>query len=136
MIWHGDTIYEQRRSQFAAQVQIAGDGLSEQMKSTVGVDGPPRSLPGEPPHTDTTDLQQSIGSTLDESDPDRPRAIVGSGIEYGIYLELGTGARASDPTKTKHHGTVHQIAGMAPRPWCLSTLKNGKQLIRLNILGK
>lgn len=117
MIWYGDTIYEQRRQQFAAQVQIAGDGLSEQMKSTVGVDGPPRSVAGEPPHTDTTDLQQSIGSTLDESDPDRPTAYVGSSIEYGIYLEKGT-------------------SKMSPRPWCLSTLKNGKQLIRLNILGK
>lgn len=44
------------------------------------------SPPGQPPGVDTGELRASMGWTADG----RLRAVVHDGVEYGVYLELGS----------------------------------------------
>ena len=57
---------------------------------------PPPSEPGEPPHLDTGTLARSIDWEVE----DQPRSIVGrigTNLDYGRYLELGTSIMAPRP---------------------------------------
>jgi len=66
------------------------------------------SAPGEPPKTDTGGLVSSIAIVLGTM-----KAQVGTGLEYGKYLEFGT-------------------TRMEPRPWLYpSLMENGDTLKRM-----
>jgi len=62
--------------------------LKKQIKVKIGIQGPPRSLPGQPPKKDTGDLHESIKVYEDEIK--MKKIIIGSDIHYAPDLEIGT----------------------------------------------
>ncbi len=73
--------------------QAKRDNQGRFLKAAVRVE---RSRPGEPPRKQTGQLRRSVQS---EVDPGTLRARVGTNVEYGKHLELGT------------------KRGLDPRPW-------------------
>jgi HK97 gp10 family phage protein len=55
------------------------------------------SSPGEPPGVDTGVLVNSIRSRLLSSGSTSAFAVVGTGVEYGVYLEFGTSKMKARP---------------------------------------
>jgi hypothetical protein len=82
--------------------------VAETAKEVVGVQGPPPSRPGEPPHVDTGALRAGM---IGEVDPSTGEARVGSTAPYGALLDRGTGH-------------------IAPRPWVEPTLHAAAGRIR------
>lgn len=86
----------------AIQSQLAGnlgDAISyfeERLKDRIGVQGPPRSTPGSPPHKDTGYLHdQSLSHQVDAANL---VARCGSDAEYAGILELQTNRPFFVPT--------------------------------------
>jgi hypothetical protein len=71
-------------------------------RKVLGKRGSNRSRPGEPPHKDLGTLRSSVATQMETTTGD-PSGLVGTALEYGKHLELGT-------------------AKMAPRPWLRRTL--------------
>lgn len=75
----------------AVGVQLAsnlGDALElyrAEIEAEIGVQGPPRSSPGEAPHRDTGALQESFFTDLDG---DTLEGLVGSDSDYAAPLEI------------------------------------------------
>lgn len=80
----------------------------------VHYEGQNPSAPGEPPHKITGFLQRSIAY---EMAADRMSGSVGTNVEYGFFLEVGT-------------------SRMAARPWLRSTLEAEAAAIRRIIAGE
>lgn len=106
--WNGDAVADKFRSKLASNITNASGFLQERMAYTIGIQGPPRSKAGEAPHIDTGKLIESL---YVEMDAESLVARIGTTVEYGAYLERGTDR-------------------MAPRPWCLSSLKQTKDELR------
>lgn len=68
------------------------------------------SQPGEPPHKMLGDLMRSIAY---EMSPDRQAAFVGTNLDYGFFLEIGTKTMAARPylraTMMKEQDTISKI---------------------------
>ena len=64
------------------------------VKRTLGPRGGDRSKPGEFPHKDTGMLRQSIAYDVDRQNL---KARIGTPLQYGLYLELGTRKMAARP---------------------------------------
>jgi len=71
------------------------------------------SAPGEPPRKQTGRLRASVAYEVDEA---ALTARVGTNLDYGLYLELGT------------------MRGLAPRPWLRRALAESQARINV-ILG-
>jgi len=63
-----------------------GVSLVTQMKDKVGIQGPPRSEPGEPPRKDTGELFKSIDWSFETS---TMTLIVGSTSDHAVFTEFG-----------------------------------------------
>jgi phage gpG-like protein len=116
--WHGDAALQHVRSKAAAWIRRACITVARRAKellsvagtavrSGVGRDrkgrfkgsritGAVRSQPGEPPRKQTGRLRASVTYEVDEA---TLSGRVGTNVDYGRYLELGT------------------KRGIAPRPW-------------------
>jgi hypothetical protein len=88
----------------AANLEDAAQLLEDEIKQVIGIQGPPRSTPGNPPHMDTQELRDSI----DHGPVDMANLTVqvGSDSDHALAMELGVGGR------------------IAPRPYMVSTLIN------------
>ena len=100
MTWHGDTATARLRAALAKRLVPALDVAQERMHELIGVQGPPRSDPYNPPHIDTGQLYDSLATEVDAG---TLTARLGSFVEWAVYLEQGT-------------------PFMAPRPWFLSSI--------------
>lgn len=113
--WHGDEFLEELERQAARNLEKAAIHLTNEIKLklnrsqpyTVGsgeagkhYHGLDPSQPGEPPKKVRGDLQRSITYAVAD---DKRSATVGTNLDYGAFLELGT-------------------AEMQPRPYLRSTL--------------
>lgn len=113
--WHGDEAIEhcrRRAVQFLTRAAIevtrrakellSVAGTAQRARATKGhrkgsrIYGAVRSRPGEPPRKQTGRLRASVTYEVDEASLS---ARVGTNVEYGKHLELGT------------------KRGIAPRPW-------------------
>lgn len=133
--WHGEEWLEYWHERTANGVEKAGDTLSQRMTEKVSTPGPPRSRPEEAPHIDSGELHETMTFEADRENPD-PTCKAGTPLDYGLYLEFGTGSRARDVKQTKRHGKSNQIAGMAPRPWCLNTLTENEDEVVNDVLSE
>ena len=79
------------RSSTGTNIDEAGNTISESNMAKVGTY---RSKPGEPPRVQTGTLRRSI---THEMDPTLPIVRIGSGVKYGLYLEMGTDKMAPRP---------------------------------------
>jgi hypothetical protein len=108
--WNGKAWLEAQTAIYTERVNSAAEFLRGEMRVMIGIQGPPQSKPGEPPHIDTGNLIHSLG-IIPGQDGSYIFSDVGTDVEYGIFLELGT-------------------ANMAARPWCLRSLRESDERIR------
>ena len=75
----------------AAHTHTAGKEIERIAKNSMRDGGDPHvaSSPGEPPHIDTKNLHESI-MTETQKDHKSVETRVGTNVDYGLYLELGT----------------------------------------------
>lgn len=79
----------------AGNLEDAASHYEERLKEKIGIQGPPRSTPGNPPHMDTKALHDSIEHQVDAASL---TARIGSDVEYASTLELTTDRPAWVPT--------------------------------------
>lgn len=95
-----DRALDPMRAALAAGMDRGGETLVAAIRAALAEQGPPPSVPGEPPHRVTGALQGSYDNATDE---DNLQGFVGSTSIVSVYLELGT-------------------AHIAPRPHIIPTL--------------
>jgi hypothetical protein len=131
MYWRGEEVFQAFRAGFAQRVAAAAGHLVAKMKEKTGIQGPPPSLPGNPPHMDSTELNATIGFEL-RVEETSIEACVGSPAPQAGWMELGTQPHESrgtaGPGSSQKKSAGHP--GVAPRPWCLSTLVEEKETTR------
>lgn len=107
LVWNGDGAAEHVRSTVARRLHRAAIVVKNRAKQLLKTPGTGRvkgrkvgpvvhSKPGEPPYKQTGRLWQSVAHEVDEPSL---TARVGTNVEYGKHLELGT------------------RKGLKPRPW-------------------
>lgn len=113
MEWYGDEFLKETDAAFANGLASAGEFAVSQIRQSISVSShglsvektatghfsrvhyaANRSLPGQPPHVDTGAL---ISSMTYEIDPENLQVLIGSPLEYALYLELGTRIMAPRP---------------------------------------
>ena len=123
--WHGNEAerhVQSRAVRFLHRAAIVVKNRAKELLSVAGTGkkqgkqaGPVvRSLPGEPPRKQTGRLRASIAYEVDES---ALTARVGTNVEYGRHLELGT------------------KRGIKPRPWLRRALAESMTRINLILAG-
>lgn len=95
MKWRGDAAARAITRRLGSNLPKAADAIVEAARHLIGVQGPPPSEPGDPPHVDSGRLIDSLYAEIDAAGL---AARVGSTEEHAVYTEVGT-------------------SRMAPRPW-------------------
>lgn len=95
--WYGAKATRQLRAKLGANLDEAGEALRDLVRGEIGIVGPPRSAPGNPPHIDTGAL---IASYVHSTDTATLTTRVGSDKVYAVYLETGTSRMAPRPHLT------------------------------------
>ena len=108
-----DRLGRERRRGAAAAVQDGGATLQRALRRELGRVGEEAAPAGEPPHARSGRLAASV--TVEESGGGLV-AEVGTALDYGLYLELGT-------------------RRMAARPWLLPTFLALKPVLGRRILA-
>lgn len=89
--WHGDDFFTQVRDRVTGGIGTAAEEIRDGLKMLIGIQGPPRSRPGEAPHRDSGDLQASITTDGPYTSGDMVYAGIGTALQYGYDLEMGIG---------------------------------------------
>jgi hypothetical protein len=110
--WHGDSFFEAVRDRISANVAKAANELRTDMRILIGIQGPPRSVPGESPHMDTQALRDSVEMIGPAVQGDLIFSSVGTALFYGAILEL-----------------------QMNRPWLSRGLHNNEAKIAATIIG-
>lgn len=92
--WHGDDFFTQVADRVTGGIGTAAEEIRDGLKVLIGIQGPPRSRPGEAPHRDTGDLQASVTTDGPYTSGDVVYAGIGTALQYGYDLELGIGVAA------------------------------------------
>jgi hypothetical protein len=106
--WNGDAFFAGVRERISTNVGKAANSLRDSAKKLISIQGPPRSLPGEPPHIDTGRLIASVQAIGPAEQGDVIFATVGTDVFYGRLLEFGT-------------------RRVAARPWLVRSLRENQQ---------
>jgi len=123
--WHGDEAKEHVRRRAVRFLRRAAIVVERQAKVLLSVPGTgrnkgrksgpiTRSKPGEPPRKQTGRLRASVTREVDESSL---TARVGTNVDYGKFLELGTSR------------------GLKPRPWLRRALAEMSQRVNELLSG-
>jgi HK97 gp10 family phage protein len=92
--WNGDAAEVFVRGRTLSALMVLGQAGEDRARELIGTPGPPRSTPGSPPHMDTEALRDSI---THEVDAGQMSARIGTNLDYGLYLEVGTSKMAARP---------------------------------------
>ena len=111
--WYGDDVYKKIHNEQKKRVRQAAIFLESYIKKSFGTSP---SSPGEPPGVDTGRLRNSITHEIEESLWDIIGR-VGTNVEYGKWLELGT-------------------KDMSPRPYLRRAIEENKQELVNILVGK
>jgi hypothetical protein len=96
---HSATLKQALYAHLADNLGAGAELLRTEVQANIGIQGPPRSVPGEFPHRDSGDLQESI---FDDMDPDSLTARVGSTMPYAPTLEDHMDRAYFVPTLIEH----------------------------------
>jgi hypothetical protein len=108
--WFGDQISARLKSELTKRIYTSCIVLSNAAKQSLGQPFPPSSSPGQPPHRRTGRLRASVAYEVDGM-----TGRVGTNVQYGRWLELGT-------------------SRVDARPWLRPALMSSRQKIE-RILG-
>ncbi|MFA5761722.1 MAG: HK97-gp10 family putative phage morphogenesis protein [Dehalococcoidales bacterium] len=111
--WYGDDVYKKIHNEQKKRVRQAAIFLESYIKKSFGTSP---SSPGEPPGVDTGRLRNSITHEIEEALWDIIGR-VGTNVEYGKWLELGT-------------------KDMSPRPYLRRAIEENKQELVNILVGK
>jgi HK97 gp10 family phage protein len=111
--WYGDDVYKNIHNEQKKRVRQAAIFLESYIKKSFGTSP---SSPGEPPGVDTGRLRNSITHEIEEALWDIIGR-VGTNVEYGKWLELGT-------------------KDMSPRPYLRRAIEENKQELVNILVGK
>ena len=111
--WYGDDVYKKIHNEQKKRVRQAAIFLESYIKKSFGTSP---SQPGEPPGVDTGRLRNSITHEIEEALWDIIGR-VGTNVEYGKWLELGT-------------------KDMSPRPYLRRAIEENKQELVNILVGK
>ena len=80
------------RTELSAQMHTIGKSVEQTAKNSMRDGGTPHvpSSPGEPPRIDTKKLHDSITTETQQDGNHSIQTRVGTNVDYGRYLELGT----------------------------------------------
>jgi phage gpG-like protein len=92
--WNGDAAEVFVRGRTLSALMVLAAECERKAKELVSIQGPPRSSPGSAPHKDTGDLHDSITHEVDAS---TMSARIGTDLDYGLFLEVGTSKMAARP---------------------------------------
>jgi hypothetical protein len=92
--WYGDALQRAVNDKLVDGLDKAGVRVRDEMTLLIGVEGPPRSLPGRPPHIDTGNL---IGSIDFITDSVQLEVMIGTTVDYAMDLEEGTATMSPRP---------------------------------------
>jgi hypothetical protein len=87
MKWTGDAAGNALKGRLGANLHFFDEVILNKARELIGVQGPPRSLPGDPPHMDSQRLHDSL---YDEVDAGALQSRFGSSEEHAVYMEEGT----------------------------------------------
>jgi len=93
--WFGTDISHRMTEGYPGVMDAVGVFLLEKWREKIGIQGPPRSEPGEPPHMDTQYLRDSATYTVS---PTGEALSLGSPAEYLAFLEIGTAKMRPRPS--------------------------------------
>ncbi len=85
IVWHGKEFEKEISRLVRKKLKLAAEEVANQVKRNIST-GRPASKPGAFPHVDTGRLRNSIFWELAGGNT----AIVGTSVEYGLFLEIGT----------------------------------------------
>jgi hypothetical protein len=94
--WFGRQATDQLRRHLFNYMREAGKHLLSDVRKEFSVPGPPRSLPGDAPHIDTSALIQSYFVDVAMNSTEMAFR-VGATVPYVVALELGTSRMAPRP---------------------------------------
>lgn len=125
--WHGDDFFNGVVDRITKNVGKAANGVRDYAKQLIGIQGPPRSLPGEPPHMDTTRLMNSVEVIGPAAQNDLVFASIGTSVPYGKYLEFGTTHTAARPwlvrsLRERQDATTKTIAYGTDAPMAMASV--------------
>lgn len=92
--WHGKQFGRTLFSRIGGNLGDAGALLTDEIQANIGIQGPPRSQPGDFPHRDTGELQASFHFAVDTANLG---VRVMTDVSYSLDLEFGTGRMAARP---------------------------------------
>lgn len=111
--WRGEAFKEQIKEAVAVGITDGAVQVAKAMKRNIGFQGPPRSLPGNFPHMDTTSLNRSISVDVATA-----KSLIAAAGVAKEARNSETGALVDDyALKLEFGGT-----GQQPRPWAARTL--------------
>lgn len=86
--WNGDWFLDAVKCQLSNNLMTSGEGLAAVLQQVVSIQGPPRSKSGQAPRIDKDIFHPSIHAEFSPLDPENLTVLVGSGVEYSLYLEI------------------------------------------------
>lgn len=92
--WYGNAANDAIRAKLGKNLHAFDDVILAEARWRIGVQGPPRSLPGDPPHMDSQRLHDSL---YDEVDADALKSRIGSTEDHAVYTEVGTDTMDARP---------------------------------------
>jgi len=94
MKWSGGRAARTIKTRLGRNLHLADDVILDAARQSISIQGPPRSLPGDPPHMDSQRLRDSL---YDEVDAAGLKSRFGSTEEHAVYTEIGTPHMAARP---------------------------------------
>lgn len=96
MEWHGDELAKLVEDEMTKRLAAAAEVVRAEAVRSIKTPYPPASTPGEPPHS-RSGASGLFGSVFYRVDKALRRAVIGTPLKYGLYLELGTKRMAARP---------------------------------------
>lgn len=134
--WRGDDFVNNVKRAAAFGVTETAGRLAEKMRLNIGIQGPPRSVPGAFPRMDTRTLRESVDST--KATPSSLVAYAGVDKSAGYNKTIANYGGAFEHGSFSHSNVTANDVGlwlefgtskMAPRPWILRTLMENRNTL-------
>lgn len=98
--WRGDELVNLVKTEMEKRLAVAAEVVRAEAVKSIKTPYPPASTPGHPPHS-RSGASGLLGSVFYRVESDKRRAIIGTPLKYGLYLEMGTSKMKPRTSKMK-----------------------------------